>query len=232
MFLLSSMFHHSPTIQRDNVENNKEYMLEKYFFRMTEVHKDKISGWNKLQEPKNDAQDFFLFELKKAIDDFNKSFRIQHMEASAKEGKLYYREGEKVAIGYKLFQWNTMAKQFLPEYNSRVTTMGHLFLFYALRCVEVFWTIEDLCDNSYRFGNFWDAHKSKHTFEVAGQRKAAGFCDGIGNTSKICMYNEKIYAVCGGHCGRNGEDAVAGYIDFSKDTNKLYNYASVVVECD
>ena len=232
MLGFKNMFH-STAVVYDEIEDKKEYMLLNYFKEMTEQDKDSIKRWRDRQKPINEAEEFFIYMLEKADEDFYQNFRIQNTEASVKDGQIYYRRGDKVAIDYSLGEWETMVKEFLPECNSRIATLGQEYLFYALRATQYFWSLDDLCYNSNKFGNFWDSPKAAHTFEVSGKREVAGYFDGVGNTSKICMYDEKLFAICGGYFDKEGKDwTIAGHIDFSNNPKQIYKYASAVVVCD
>jgi len=232
MFSFNELIHH--TVEKhDEIEYRKEYMLLNYFVQLTEKDKEVIKRWRIRQNPKTEEEDFYLYVLKQADEDFIKSFRIQNTEVSVNENGIYYRRGDKVGINHSLGEWKKMAEEFFPEANSKIATLKQQFLFYALRNTKYFWSIEDVCNNSSKFGNHWDSYRPTHSFESSGKRIAAGYYDGIGNTSKVCMYDDKVFAICGGYCTKNGEDwPLAGHIEFSRDLKKVYTYASVVLVCD
>jgi len=214
-------------------ENSKEYMVKNYFRVMDEMVKDEVTAWCAKQKVKTESEDFLIQLLKKENENFVEPYIIQVLEVSCNESGLYYKKGDKVARGYELGAWERMAKEFYPELNSRLAKLGQIFIFYAYRGVNKYWTITELCDDSHGIGNYWDSPKAAHGFETSGKRIAAGYSDGIGNTSKVCKYDDYLYAVCGGHAGKTGESwPIVGHIDFSKDLKKVYSYASAVLVCN
>lgn len=212
---------------------SKEEMISKYFKTISNVEKEQICSWCKVQEAQTDNQKFYINILERAIKCGVADYCIATLEPSVENDMIYYQEGERVASGFTLEEWAKMAKEFCPERNSRLATLEELFFFYAYRNTQNLWSITDICDSSTEIGNYWDAPKAKNGFEVAGKRKTAGYFDGIGNTSKICCYDDLVFSIIGGHFDKSGADyPVAGYIKFCNRVKKVYRFSVGVVVCD
>ena len=212
---------------------SKEEVLVKYFKAIGNTEKEQIGSWCKVQEAQTEKQEFYLNVLARTRKYGIADFCIATLEPSVKNGKIYYQKGEKVAKGFTLEEWDKMAKEFCPERNSRLATLEELFLFYAYRNAQDLWSISDVCDSSIGIGNFFDAPKAKNGFETSGHRETAGYFDGIGNTSKICRYDDLVFTVTGGHFDKSGADyPVAGYIKFCHKPKQIYRYSVGVVVCD
>ncbi|MBQ7669012.1 MAG: hypothetical protein IJS47_06770 [Clostridia bacterium] len=208
-------------------------MLKYHFKEMGEEEKELAKNWSKRQEPKSSNQSFFMSVLADADDSFIKPYKIQTMESTLLRDGLAFVKNKKVAIGYSIAEFENWAEKFYPDKNSRLATLGELYIFYAYRGALNFWTLDDLCDYSSAFGNYNDAPHSVYGFELAGRRNVAGYCDGIGNTTKLCKFGNYIYAICGGYSIKSGADwPIAGHVDFTHDYTKTYNYANPVIACD
>lgn len=159
--------------------------------------------------------------VRAALEHIDYDYRISAIEPSLdSEGKLFFNEGEKVAIGISDADWITKSKKFAPEWHSELANVYELFLWYAYRIAKGYWDLKYICDDSSSAGNYLNSPDSVHYLELSGMRKVGGFYDGTGNTYKIVNgrfdYNihrfvadDFDFLMCGGAWDMDGKNAVA-----------------------
>lgn len=197
------------------------------FFKMGKEERDLVRRWLFLAKPKTPNQEFFLKYVSEAQKAITYDYKISTIEASQKNGKIYFEEGKGVARGINSEIWAKMAKTYWPKKNSRMATLYELLLWYAYRVAKEYWTLEYVCDDSSLEGNYYDSPKTSHIFEVSGKREVGGFFDGAGNTKKLVTH-ENAFAICGGACGSFGKEFPVGKVELS-DKNFIHMTASAVV---
>lgn len=135
-------------------------------------------------------------------------FRAQRMDPTMDEnGNIYYKVGEKPAVGEVVKKWKKKAKDFLPEKNSRLGENNEHYAFLALLIKYLIenenYTVSDawkaVCDQSKNLGHYRDSKNWKGKLEPTGSRKVGKWYD-LGNTYKITV-NEKAggFSIFGGY---------------------------------
>lgn len=127
-------------------------------------------------------------------------FRWPTLEPTIKMGNICYERYASVNKWLNYYEWRSAAEVFAPEYRSGIGNLYELYLVYAYRIMHGYWTLEYVCNDSTGNGNFLDS-PGKNIFgcETAGERKVGGYCDGIGNTSKIVEQDMQILSVGGNY---------------------------------
>lgn len=198
------------------------------FFKMGENERDLVRRWIFLVKPKTPNQKAFLKYVSEALTVITYDYKISTIEASQKNGKLYFEEGNGVARGINFELWEKMAKNYWPKKNSRMATLYELLLWYAYRVAKEYWTLEYVCDDSSLEGNYCDSPKPSHTFDLSGKREVGGFYDGTGNTKKLVTHGN-VYAICGGDSTfSSGKAFPVGKVELT-EKNFIHMTASAVV---
>lgn len=150
-------------------------------------------------EPKTKEQREFKNALILAIKSGLSDFRAQRMDACFdEEGNICFKAGMKPAVGkLSAKDWKKVAKEFLPEKESRLGTTKERIAFLGLLIKylieEEGYEVKDawkaVCDQSKDLGHYWDSENAKHCFEGTGSRQIGEWCD-LGNTSKVTEYDE------------------------------------------
>ena len=178
--------------------------IMKYFFLMGKEERELVRKWLSSVASETREQVIFLKDVENALAAIDYNYRIATIEPSLdNSGKLFYKNGEKVASLFSCNEWKIKGKEFAPEWGSDLATLYELFLWYAYRIAKGLWTLEYVCDDSSSAGNYSDSPDASHGFEVSGKRKVGGFADGVGNTYKIVAHNAG-FAACGGDYHYNG----------------------------
>ena len=167
-----------------------------HFFKMGIAERSIVKGWLSAIEAENQEQREFIDIVKEASNTIDYDYSIATLEPSQnKGGKLYYKEGKEVEQALSCEQWETKAKEFAPQYESRLATLFELYLWYAYRCAQKYWTIQYICNESFVSGNNSQLARS-------GKLEIGGFSDGCTNTNKIVKYG-KDFCLCGCCCYEN-----------------------------
>lgn len=180
----------------------------KHFVLMGSEEKAKVRAW--LTEtrpiPKTERERKFLSIVIKAFSKIDYAYRISVVEPTIrKDGTLCFFEKAPVCENFTFMEWIKLAKEYAPEYESKLASIYELFLWYAYRIVTGELTLEYVCDDSSSGGNYSDSPTTSDRLEYAGGREWEGTTDGIGNTSKIVMADSG-FAVCGGSYELSGKD--------------------------
>lgn len=206
---------------------NKE--ISDAFFEISYSERKMVREWFTKQNPKTEREKKFLKILSKAMDTVKYDYEIATMEPTVFGGKIEYIEGRDVAVGYSANQWKQMAKEYLPEKGSRLATLYELFIWYAWRIVQGYWTLNFATNDSSYFADCTGVPNTTSTIERAGKRTFAGFRDGQGNTYKLVTYKDRLVGV-GGCFNCDINFYPASYILCNFDPNDVhYNGCGVLV---
>ena len=194
------------------MKNFKEESM-KYFFKMGEKERTLVENWFLTHKAKTLYQEEFYGIIAIALEIIDYDYRIATIEPSiSKDGEIYFHSKRKVAVSHTCAEWNRMVKNYAPEYNSKIATICELYLWYAYRIAMRYWSIEYVCDDSSKYGNYSDSPETAFRRELSGVRNVGGFCDGIGNTFKLVKH-DCGYILCGGSYKSKGKyNTVAKYI--------------------
>ena len=180
-------------------ENNK-----RHFCFIGKEERETVKLWVNSVKCNTLSQMKFVEAVKEAINSVKYDYWISTIEPSMnKKGKLFLAPGKKVLRGISYVEWEKKGEEFSPERNSGLASLKELFIWYALRVANNFWSLDYVCDDSSSEGNYWNSPYSAKQFEVSGSRKVGGFADGIGNTGKIVM-SDTDFVICGGYCSNRG----------------------------
>lgn len=181
---------------------NKEEMIKANFKKLREDNEIRlVHKWAAHEKAETRSQKQFLDWVNQGLYDIRYSYRMPEIEASIKEGKVFFCPGERVAVDYdwgvEYFDMEQKAKAFAPERYSDIATVHEMAIWYAYRIAKGYWSITDVCDNSSALGNYADAPNASHTLEVSGARLTGGAHDGIGNTFKCVTHGFKYLLLSG-----------------------------------
>lgn len=178
---------------------------EKFFTKITAEDREKVCNWVARKVGQTDQEREFLRIVKEAIEQVDYDYWIANIEPSLKESKIYYEEGQDVYISNDTCaHWKSMAKQYKPERGSRLCTLHELFIWYALRIINRYWTLDYIANDSSSAGNYRDAPNSSKVMDKTGAKECGGYKDGQGNTVKIVTYGED-YILLGGSFKESGK---------------------------
>lgn len=163
----------------------KEEGKDEYFTKITEQDRKNVKNWLDETKGKTNKEEDFLDWVKHAIHEVDYDYWIATLEPSVEDGKIYYAKNENVGVGFSFNQWKQMARSYAPERGSRLASIDELFIWYALRIVNNFWTLADVANNFPRIGDEYYTRKWYHFFNRTGKNEIGGYCDGQGNTYKI-----------------------------------------------
>ena len=184
-------------VTNQSEEQQGDESRKAYFTKISEEERNNVKNWLENHQESTDKEKGFLEIVREAVRRIDYDYSIATIEPSIKDGKIYYEEGEEVAIGFSVKQWRAMAKEYSEERGSRLANLYELFLWYALRIANGFWTLNYVANNSASKGNYWNATKASRRLEVSGAKECGGYNDGQGNAYKIVDF-EDSYAVVGG----------------------------------
>lgn len=181
---------------------SKEEMIKENFHKMREDNEIRtVRKWFSHQKYDTRSQKQLLDWVKEGLFNIHYSYRVQDVEASIKDGRVFFQPGEKVAVdrdwGLDYFEMEQKVNAFAPERYSGIATIHEAAVWYAYRIAQGYWTIEDVCDNSSLLGNFADAPNASHTLERSGCRVTGGARDGVGNTFKCVTLGFKYLLLAG-----------------------------------
>lgn len=163
-----------------------------------------VRQWHCQQKPSTSKQAAFIDIIGEALRLIGYDYCIANLEPSYDDNDyLYFDEGEVVAEELSCYQWMEKAKEFSPEHKSGLADIYELFLWYAWRIAKGYWTLEYVCDNSSNAGNYCSCPDGSGCLELSGAREVGGRHDGIGNTYKLVL-NDNKFSVCGGYWGSSG----------------------------
>lgn len=208
-------------------KQNKDH----HFTKITEQDREKVKKWfeeemKKLNHTKKEND--FLKDLGDSIPVVDYDYSVSSIEASVRNGRIFYSVGEKVAIGVYANQWTEMAAEYAPERGSRMATLYELFIWYALRIANGFWTLDYVANDSSSGGNYWNAPRSFKTIERSGVRKCGGYCDGQGNTYKLVTHGDG-FAYVGGEYYYKGSNFPVANVDCKCDDRHHCSVGVVVL---
>ena len=149
--------------------------------------------------PKNVREQRFKDSLEAVICKGIADFWRPRMDPSFdKMGNIYFKAGEKPAVGKSYNWWRDNAKKFNPKRESRLGTKSQYIAFLGVlikTLVAEGWDIDKawnaVCNDSKKLGHYWNSVEAKHELELTGSRAIAGFYD-IANTPKILAEDEEV----------------------------------------
>ena len=171
--------------------NNELKMQKNYFFKIGCKEREIINEWYKNQKGTTGKQKKFLADLRKALEKINYDYEVPFMEPSIdKNGNIFYKEGEKIAVGISSIEWEEKAKKFAPEYNSCLATCEELYLWYAYRIATGYWTLSYVCDNILE--NEDEKIDIQKDLKLSAEQLLGGARDGVNNTMKIVRVENEL----------------------------------------
>ncbi len=184
-------------LNQEEIKGTQEY-IEKYF-PIVKASTLSLEDEFLKHEPETNQQTRFKNALNSAIKSGLSDFRAQRMDACFdEEGNICFKAGMKPAVGkLSANDWKRVAKEFLPEKESRLGTTKERIAFLGLLIKylieEKGYKVKDawkaVCDQSKDLGHYWDSENAKHEFEDTGSRQIGEWCD-LGNTCKITEEDE------------------------------------------
>lgn len=138
--------------------------------------------------------------------------------------------GKKTAVGKSYNWWESNAKEFCPERNSRLGTKLQYGAFLGVlikKLVESGWEVATawnaVCNDSKKLGHYWNSDGALHDFELTGSREVCGYFD-LGNTCKMLAEDEKAggFWLAGGYCSL--ESYFCALADFYPFINRRNDY--------
>ncbi len=170
-----------------------------------------------------------------------KDFRHPAMDPSLDNGNIVYVKGKKPAVGKSPKYWDSKAKKFMPEKNSR---MGSRLKYDAFLCLLIKHLIEEkgykvadawkaVCDDSRKLGHYRNSKNAKGKLEPTGSRKVWKFYDWV-NTCKIVKDENSASGfslVGGGYCNDSDYYPLAD-VDTIYDPDYCYYYGVVWLVLD
>lgn len=184
-------------VNLEEIKGTQEY-IDKYFpiaKASTLSLKDEFLKHELETEEQRKFKNALISAIKSGLSDF----RAQRMDACFdEEGNICFKAGMKPAVGkLSVNEWKRVAKEFLPEKESRLGTTKERIAFLGLlikylieeKGYEVKDAWKAVCDQSKDLGHYWDSENAKHDFEDTGSRQIGEWCD-LGNTCKITEDDE------------------------------------------
>ena len=170
-----------------------------HFYLVGEKERDVVKEWLLVQKAKNDKEATFVDGISKALVGIDYDYMISGLEPTVEsDGEIHYKPGGKVCNWLAGHWWIDLAKDFAPEYDSKLTTLSELWLWYAYRVAMGWWSLEYICNVSryyckpQTFVDRYSAYEAK-----SGMVSIGGARDGTNNTYKITWHNGK-FALVGG----------------------------------
>ncbi len=213
---------------QEEIKGTQEY-IEKYF-PIVKASTLSLEDEFLKHEPETKEQRKFKNALISAIKSGLSDFRAQRMDAYFdKEGNICFKAGMKPAVRkLSVNDWKRVAKEFLPEKESRLGTTKERIAFLGLLIKylieEKGYQVSDawkaVCDQSKDLGHYADSENPKYNFEDTGSRQVGEWCD-LGNTCKITENDEAgCFSLVGGSYANFGDCyplACVDDIDFPYD---------------
>lgn len=184
-------------MKREEIKGTNEYL--KKYFPIVRASRLTLSDGLLQYKPETENQKDFKEMLISAIKSGLKDFRAPIMDPSFDEDEyIIYKQNEEPAVGKSAIEWKELAREFLPEKNSRLGSSNERIAFLAFQIRYLVkkkrYTMKDawkaVCDQSKDLGNYWDSQDGARSgFEHTGLRNIGEWCD-LGNTYKITIDEE------------------------------------------
>lgn len=156
-------------------EQENEPESFKHFFSMGREERLKVSYWRNDVSAETLEEKAFLDHVEKALAVIDYDYQIATLDPCvSEEGKIYYEEGKAFDTEQETnpYYWNELAKDFAPEYGSRLANLYELLLWYAYRIAEGMWTFKEVCDG-------------RKISNRSGRKKLGGFFDRVAYSVKV-----------------------------------------------
>ena len=215
---------------------NKQRIFNNFFCKIGETERKLIGKYlSEGQIPTRDigiAEEKFLTKVQWALQCTKHDFWISTIECSIKDDKLVFeREADCTTFALSVNEWNVKAKEFAPEFHSRLASEEELILFYAYRVAKGYWSLNYICNDSSSDGNYKDSPRHSGKCNLTAVEKVGGFNDGVGNTCKIVMKNELEPCLYGGHWQTSGKASTVMSQEIIYNYDRKIVYATPVVVC-
>ena len=188
--------------EEQRASENKQRIFNNFFYKIGEAERKLIGKYlssAQVEAARNIEQSNFLTNVLWALECTEHDFWISTIECSIKDDKLVLeREADCTTFALSVNEWNVKAKEFAPEFNSRIAFEQELILFYAYRLARGWWTLSYICTDSSGDGNYENAPRYSGKGDLSCAKKVGGFNDGVGNTRKIVMHTHASAHVFGG----------------------------------
>ena len=196
------------TIDTQDKEQEIATDVQEDVFVCVEASKLSLDDEFMKHEPTNEREEIFkegLTEvIRKGIRDF---YRPKNDPSFNRDGTgVTYKAGNKPAVGKSYNWWKKVAKEFMPERNSRLGTKSEYVAFLGVLIKKLVddekWSVakawDAVCNNSKELGHYIDSEDAKYEFEDTGMREICGFFD-LANTCKILAEDEDDFWLAGGN---------------------------------
>ena len=187
-------------------------------------------------KPTSDREGILKEELTKVIQKgINDFYRPKRDPSFNGDGTgVIFKAGNKPAVGKSYNWWKKVAKEFMPERNSRLGTKSEYVAFLGVLIKKLVedekWSVakawDAVCNDSKELGHYWNSEDAKHDFEDTGMREICGFFD-LANTCKNLAEDED-------DCTGGFWLAGGGYEGYSDDRPlaALRRFTSLNSDCD
>ena len=203
-----------------------------YFFLMGEEERMLVATWVDSVTPKSNSQEDFIWRVVDALKIIDYDYQIATLEPSFDEkGEIFYREGQEVARGISLEEWENRANHFYYDgsWYSGLATLYEGDLFKAYRIAKGYWTIRYVCDDSSSAGNYIDSPLGSDSFDLTGAKIVGGFKDGVGNTYEVYKKGKKYCYVGGRYVDWGSIAPAASCAETSKSLTPNYDFCTGVI---
>lgn len=201
---------------------------ETFFTKISKEDRRKVKKWWRNQKATTEAGKNFLKIIKNAIREINSDYWIATIEPSIKDGKIHYIPEENVGLASSAFEWKRLAKGYNLQRCSRLGTLYELYLWYALRIVNGFWTFDEVTKDSSNVGNYCDSPNYSNCMDKSGAKIFGGYADGQGNTYKL-VNDEGKFVIVGGAYINSGKATPIAYTNKEYFPNAIRYFSSAVV---
>lgn len=228
------------TIEMVNAVSNVTEVKDDMFV-LVEASKLSLNDEFMQYEPETGEEREFKLLLAKAIKSGLKDFKRPKCDPSFNEGGICYEYGKAPAVGKSYNWWNQVAKNFKPEYNSRLGTKTEYVAFLGVLIKQLVeesgWSVKKawdaVCNDSKELGHYWNSENAKHDFESTGCREICDFYD-LANCYKILAEDEEAggFWLAGGDCNNFGFGSPLAdlYHDYGQDYDYSFGVGWLVLD--
>lgn len=199
-----------------------------YFTKISAEDREKVKKWLAKQKGKTKAEKEFFAIVEEAMQVVDYDYWIANLEPSVEDGKIYYAKGKDVGVGFSAKQWEEKSKEYAPERASRLSTLYELFIWYALRIANGWWSLDYVACDSSSAGNYKNSPNTSQRRERTGTRECGGYADGQGNTCKIVTY-KRGFVIVGGAYFYSGDHFPVAFFSCCNNPDDPRNNSSGVL---
>ena len=211
----------------------KEEKFFDTFFLMGLPELERVAEWLELVCAETKAQEEFLNRVEAALEVIDYDYYIATMEPTIQNGGISYSKEAPVATGLTGRQWMKKATTYFTSssWRSNLAMLEEGDLFKAYRVAIGYWSLEEICDNSSRLGNYWMREK-RNGLLPAGKTESGGFPDGVGNTFEIYRDKGGIALVGGCYLSMGDMRPVTQALRFYPDAVSQHGRGVLVIKQD